>query len=284
MATQIDRWADPLKRAAVTHVKPRVGQARWDRLRRIARQGEPDPAELRRRRRAAMSLSELAVEFGTDKFSEIHRYTPHYERHLAHLRDEEFVLLELGIGGYRRERDGGASLRMWKHFFPKATIVGLDIEDKRFVRAPRIVPFQGSQDDPDVIARIFDEVGVPKVVIDDGSHQVRHVLESFRIIFPQLPDDAIYAIEDIQSSYWPDWGGSEDLLSTETSMALVKRLLDGLNHEEFLSATYEPTYTDRHVVGLHAYHNLVVIEKGTNDEGSLKRAANRSWYERHATD
>lgn len=237
-------------------------------------------AEARRRPRRP-TLSELATEFGTDKFGEIHRYTPHYERQLGSLRDEEFVLLEIGIGGYNREQDGGASLRMWKSFFPKATIVGLDIEEKEFVREPRIIPYQGSQDDPDVFARIFAEVGVPLVVIDDGSHRVQHVLDSFRIVFPQLPDGAIYAIEDIQTSYWPDWGGSEDLSSTETSMALVKRLLDGLNHEEFLSPAYEPTYTDRNVVALHAYHNLVLIEKGENAEGSLKRAANRTWYARN---
>ena len=41
----------------------------------------------RRRRLRAMSLTELAEEFGTDKWG-VHRYTPHYERHLQHLRGE----------------------------------------------------------------------------------------------------------------------------------------------------------------------------------------------------
>ena len=61
-------------------------------------------------------------------------------------------------------------------------------------------------------------------------------------------------------------------------MAMVRRLLDGLNHEEFLEPGYEPSYTDQHVVAVHCYHNLVLIEKGENREGTNKRIANRRWY------
>jgi hypothetical protein len=61
-------------------------------------------------------------------------------------------------------------------------------------------------------------------------------------------------------------------------MALVRRLLDGLNYEERLEPDYEATYTDRHVVAVHCYHNLVVIVKGENLEGSNKRGANAKWY------
>jgi len=88
-------------------------------------------------------------------------------------------------------------------------------------------------------------------------------------------------IEDIQTSYWPQWGGSLDPDAPGTSMALVRRLLDGLNHEEFLDPDYQPSYTDRHVVAVHCYHNLVVIQKGDNREGSNKRAANKKWYAEH---
>ena len=94
----------------------------------------------------------------------------------------------------------------------------------------------------------------------------------------EVDSSPVYVIEDIQTSYWPQWKGSLDLDDPNTSMAMVKRLLDGLNHEEFLDETYEPTYTDQHVVGVHCYHNLVVIEKGDNREGSNKRTTNKSWY------
>lgn len=222
---------------------------------------------------SATTLTALAQQFGTDKWSAYHRYTPHYERHLGHLRDEEMTFLEIGIGGYSREGQGGASLRMWKAFFPKARIIGLDIHDKSFVDEERITSYRGSQVDPAILHRIIEEQGVPQVVIDDGSHRPEHIRDTFGILFPLLPSGAIYAIEDTQTSYWPEWGGSEDRNDPNTSMGLVKSLVDGLNYEEFVDEPYEPSYTDLNVVGVHCYHNLVFIEKGENKEGTLKRAA-----------
>lgn len=258
-----------LKSLAVRYIKPAVPDATWQRMRQLGG-GSPDPAQARERRLHSMNLTELAQEFKTDKWGR-HFYTPHYERHLRHLRDQEFTLLEIGIGGYSRDKQGGASLRMWKHFFPRAQVVGLDIHDKSFVDEPRIKSYQGSQVDPEVLDRIIAEQGTPQVVIDDGSHRPEHIRETFRLLFPKLADDGIYCIEDTQTSYWERWGGSEDRQDPTTTMALVKDLIDGLNYEEFLDEDYQPTYSDRHVVAVHCYHNLVVIEKGVNEEGSPQR-------------
>lgn len=247
---------------------------------------EPSPgaeatkAQLRQERRQrllAADLTDLAVEFGTDKWG-IHKYTPHYQRHLEHLRGEEFVLLELGVGGYKRKRRSGASLKMWKWFFPHARILGLDIEDKSFVDRGPIRTFMGDQTDPEVLQRIIDEEGAPLVVIDDGSHVPEHIRTSFGYLFPRLPDGAIYCIEDTQTSYWPEWGGQEDPRAPGTTMDLVKDLIDGLNHEEFVLPDYQPSYTDRHVRAVHCYHNLVVIEKGDNVEGTNKFSVLKKRY------
>ena len=224
-----------------------------------------------------MSLSELAQEFGSDKWG-VHRYTPHYEHHFSPLRHEAIMVLELGIGGYARAGQGGASLKMWKWFFPRAQIVGVDIEDKSFVDRHRITSYLGSQTDRALMERIVRDHGAPTIVIDDGSHRPQDVIDSFQLLFPMLADDGLYVIEDIQTSYWPQWGGSVDPDDPSTSMALVRRLLDGLNYEEFLDPGYEPTYADRHVVAVHCYHNLVLIQKGENHEGSNKRSSNKAWY------
>jgi hypothetical protein len=284
------------KKVAVRAVKPLVSPEIWDRLKAVGSAPAPAPAaaqtrkkpvrppapqlteaQLRRRALKAMSLTELAEHFGTDK-SGMHFYTPHYERHFGHLRRERFTLLEIGIGGYIRDRKGGASLRMWKYFFPNAQVVGLDIEDKSFVRAPRIDTYQGSQDDESLLRRIVEEKGPVKVVVDDGSHRPEHIRKTFQVLFPLLEDGGIYAIEDIQTSYWPEWGGSEDRHDPTTTMALVKDLVDGLNYEEYVDESYEPTYTDLNVVAVHCYHNLVFIEKGRNVEGTNRRSVLRARY------
>lgn len=238
---------------------------------------ELTPAQAKRRARLAMSLTELAQEFRTDKWG-LHYYTEHYERHLRHLRDRRFTLLEIGVGGYAKEQQGGHSLRMWKWFFPKARIIGLDIEDKSFVDAGRVRTVMGSQTDEKVLRRIIEEEGAPLVVIDDGSHVPADIIETFHLLFPLLPDGAVYAIEDTQTSYWPEWGGSASLDDPDTTMGLVKRLVDGLNYEEFVDEDYQPSYSDRHVVGVHCYHNLVIIEKGDNTEGTNKREVLQERY------
>ena len=192
------------------------------------------------------------------------------------------LVLELGIGGYAREKQGGASLRMWKWFFPRAQVVGVDIQDKSFVNEPRIRAFQGSQTDRGLMRA--DREAVRRTHDRDRRRQPPTAArdQELRDPLPDAADGGLYVIEDIQTSYWPDWKGSLDLDDPGTSMAMVKRLLDGLNHEEFLDEGYEPTYTDLHVVAVHCYHNLVVIEKGDNREGSNKRRVNRRWYQQEA--
>jgi len=213
------------------------------------------------------SLTDLAKKCRTDKWSKLHRYTQHYQRHLEYLRDEPFTLLELGIGGYKRAKDGGASLRMWKEFFPYAQIIGLDIEDKTFVNEERITAHVGSQVDEKLLYDIVASADNLRVIIDDGSHENAHILESFRILFPLLPDDAHYVIEDTQTSYWPRYGGSADPKATDTSIGLAKSFLDDINYEEHTNEGDQLTYTQEHIVGVHGYHNLVFVDKALNNEG-----------------
>lgn len=236
---------------------------------------------LRRRtkkRRRRDDLTKLAIHFGTDKWGD-HRYTPHYQRHLGHLRHSKIRLLEIGIGGYARAQQGGASLRMWKSFFPDGQITGLDLHDKSFVNEARIRAFQGNQTDVPLLQKINTLAGPFDVIIDDGSHRPKHVVATFEILFPLLADRGIYVVEDTQTSYWPERGGSDSLDSGTTSMAFFKRLADGLNWEEFLEDDYEPTYTDQFVRGLHFYHNLVFIEKGRNREGTRKESMLKKRYQ-----
>jgi hypothetical protein len=214
------------------------------------------------------NLTKLAVIYGTDKWG-THRYVAHYARHFEHLRQEKITLLEIGIGGYEDPREGGRSLRMWRRYFPNALIVGLDCYDQSRHAEKRIRIYRGDQSDERILRRIVAEVGRPHIVIDDGSHLNRDVLKSFEVLFPLMADHGVYAVEDTQTSYWPEAGGSsDDLRDAPTSMALFKGLVDGLNYEEFIKPGYVPTYLDEHITGLHFYHNLVFIEKGRNRDGS----------------
>jgi hypothetical protein len=212
------------------------------------------------------NLDALAIFFNTDK-NISHAYTKHYQQHFQPLRHKQINILEIGIGGYNIPTGGGHSLRMWKSYFPRANIYGLDIYDKSPHNEQRIKTYKGSQTDDVLLKRIVQEIGGVDVVIDDGSHINSHVIKTFQILFPLLNPAGIYAIEDLQTSYWEtdsagfDWGGSKDLEAPFTSMNYLKRLIDGLNYEEFTKENYLSSYFDGHITALHFYHNLAFIYK-----------------------
>jgi hypothetical protein len=202
------------------------------------------------------NLSSLATRYGSDK-------APNcivYERYLNPIQNKKFNFLEIGIGGYDDPKAGGGSLRMWKHYFPKAQIFGIDYYDKSSHEESRIKVFKGSQDDSNFLNALVTQIGPIDIIVDDGSHISSHVIKSFEVLFPLLSSDGLYIVEDIGTSYWPDHGGSSNFLDPNTSMFYFKRLADGLNHFAF-KHEFVPTYYDEHTEFVHFYRNFLIIKK-----------------------
>lgn len=216
------------------------------------------------------NLDKLASIHKTDK-NRYHFYTQHYQKHFKPYKYKKINLLEIGVGGYENPLSGGESLRMWKTFFPFAKIFSLDIFDKSFLQEKRIKIFKGSQVDLDFLENICGQVGVFDLIIDDGSHINEHVIKSFEFLFPRLKTGGIYVIEDTQTSYWKEYGGtSTDFNKVGTIYHYFKSLIDSLNHEEFIINNYKKNYYDKHIIGMHFYHNMIFIYKGDNNELSNK--------------
>jgi hypothetical protein len=185
--------------------------------------------------------------------------------------------LEIGVGGYADSCEGGNSLRMWKAYFPHASIFGIDIFDKRRFEEERITIFQGSQIDESFLRSTVERIGGFDIVIDDGSHINAHVIRTFEILFPLLRNPGIYVVEDTQTSYWPGYGGSSTRLNdAETTLGYFTSLPHWLNYEEILREDSSATEFGRHVVAAHFYHNLIFIYKGDNREGSNRLKNNWS--------
>src|SRR3990172_4410475 len=68
-------------------------------------------------------LSKLGIKYGTDKIGK-HNYLPVYYDLFKDRRNEVKKVLEIGTAE-------GASLFMWRDFFPNATIYGAEIDPKR---------------------------------------------------------------------------------------------------------------------------------------------------------
>jgi hypothetical protein len=144
----------------------------------------------------------------------------------------------------------------------------VDIAEKELSLDPRVRILRGSQLDPDFLRRVCEERGPFDIIIDDGSHVPKHVVASFTMLFPKLADGGIYVIEDVQTAFWPNFGGS--ILHGGDTLKLARSLIEYLNHAEIAVVDrYRgmPDYTMQ-VRALHAYHNILAIEKGDNREPS----------------
>jgi demethylmacrocin O-methyltransferase len=152
------------------------------------------------------SLDTLALRYGADKSSRVHGYTRAYERHFAPLRDRPIALLEIGVGS-------GASLRLWRDYFPHATVYGLDVAGGGSLELPGVRVFRGDQGDRATLERLVADTGPLDIVIDDGGHLWAQQILSFKTLYPHLKPGGYYVVEDLHTSYWERYksGGERTL-------------------------------------------------------------------------
>lgn len=148
----------------------------------------------------------LAEKYGTDKLGV---YTPFYDLLFADRRLRTFRVLEIGVGtpeamphvkGYQ----AGASLRMWREYFPHADVVGLDYNENACAAAlaDRILTLpcdQRSEGKMMEIRRGLALGGRFDLILDDGSHESHAQLNAFRNLSPLLAPHGLYIVEDVDN-------------------------------------------------------------------------------------
>lgn len=177
-------------------------------------------------------------------------YLERYDQFFARFKDTPVRMMEIGVFE-------GGSLQLWRKFLgPKATIYGIDIDPAcaSKVDAPNQVRI-GSQDDPDFLRSVVEEMGGVDLVLDDGSHKGSHIIASFRALFPLLSHGGLYVIEDMHADY-SEFPGSR----RNQSLSFIKRLIDDMHgHYNGLEPQESP-----HIGGLHLFDSMAFIEKNEN--------------------
>jgi len=112
-----------------------------------------------------MRSQQLSLEhYNTDKIA--NRYLERYDPIVQHLVDQEITVLEIGI------HEGG-SLLLWRDYFPKGTIIGVDLKlPSGLSDEDRIQLFRGSQDDTAFLSKVANKTAPAgfDLIIDDASH------------------------------------------------------------------------------------------------------------------
>jgi len=199
----------------------------------------------------------LWQDFLTNQGNIIHKwvhYFPIYERHFAAWQNRSVTFLEIGVSK-------GGSLQMWQRYFgPFAKVVGIDIDpDCRKHEQPGIFVRIGDQSDPAFLDSLIEEFGAPDVVLDDGSHRMDHILQTFNHLYPRLPKNGVYMVEDLHTAYWDEFGGGID--RKDSFINVSKSLIDRLNADHTRGAL-EPDAFTRQTYSIAFYDSVVAFEKG----------------------
>src|SRR3990167_5400681 len=114
------------------------------------------------------TLNDLGLKYATDKSTITHCYLDNYAKYFESWRNKEFVFLEIGVAA-------GNSIRMWREYFPKAKVYGID--NNPDCAGEGI--FIGSQSDNVFLDKILVEIGSPDIILDDGSHIGKDMVSTF---------------------------------------------------------------------------------------------------------
>lgn len=157
-------------------------------------------------------MESLANFYKLDKSLSLgfHNYIPIYEKKFSQYKDSIKCLLEIGIGCIEKDEmthvnntgyQSGNSLRMWRDYFTKAQIYGIDIHPEAMItNEDRITTYIGDQSDDQSIINIIRKINRDiDIVIDDGSHNPQHQINTFMTFHSFLKPGSIYCIEDIFS-------------------------------------------------------------------------------------
>jgi hypothetical protein len=157
-------------------------------------------------------LCRIMTEEMSDKGSGWHNYTLLYHFLFRHRRYEITKVFEVGLGTNFTDTPSnmgecaspGASLRGWRRYFPRAQILGADVDTRILFFEERIATFHVDQLRDDTIDVLWQQLSNDKfdIMIDDGLHTFEANTGFFRKSLYKLKSNGYYIIEDIDT--YPD--------------------------------------------------------------------------------
>jgi hypothetical protein len=162
-------------------------------------------------------LAELCDKFGSDK-GEIrttghpyswpsHSYADFMHTRFSHCRGSIKRVFECGLGtntpGIPSNMgiDGkpGASLRVWREYFPNASVFGADIDRAVLFEEERIKTFYVDQTSPASVGEMWNAIAISEfdLMIDDGLHRFEAGICLFENSISRLAGNGHYIIEDV---------------------------------------------------------------------------------------
>ena len=208
------------------------------------------------------TIKELGLKYGTDKVT-YHEYDKSYEMLFKDINFNNFSLLEIGIYN-------GSSILLWDEYFGQFckchTIYGIDIDNKSNLKLEKenIHFFYGDQSNSLFLRNVLSITKELDVIIDDGSHISKDIITSFIELFPSLKSGGLYIVEDLHTSYYPNFGGDHlNFSNLKTTVGYFKNIIDSLNYrnDDFIIYNYNPHPFINNIEYITFFRKMLVIKK-----------------------
>jgi len=126
----------------------------------------------------------------------------------------------------------GASLRMWKYFFPNSQVFGFDIDSNIIFQEERITTFVGDQLNPTELKASLSKISTKfDLIIDDGLHSYESITKMMEACFDFLDTSGVYVVEDL------------DLDLLKRMRAFLKKF--SIDHFHYFVSFREKNYRDQ---------------------------------------
>lgn len=195
----------------------------------------------------------LGLKYNTDKVTE-HRYDRIYEKFLEPLRNKGIKLFEIGSGSE------ASSFKMWIEYFNNGEIYAMDISEERIQERGRM--YIGDQSNTDDLQKMINLIGRCDIIIDDGSHQPQHQINTFNFLFENmLKEDGIYIIEDIECNYW---NPKKTIYGYEVGNYSVIDYFSSVPHR--INSDFSKIKNHQNISTITYYKNCIIITKKSIEE------------------
>lgn len=180
-----------------------------------------------------MTLQQIGEKYGTDKAT-YHKYCDFYEINLPKTLNR---LLEVGV-------HRGASIRMWREYYPNTEIVGIDINTPLHIEGVTILQMNSTN------LHELEKLGKFDLIIDDGSHTMcdQQIFMNYALD-NMLTEHGIFIMEDLHTSKNPEEWIHRGV--TKTTVQVLKEL----------ESKYNIIYFDRSGNETDSYTSIIANKK-----------------------
>lgn len=204
-----------------------------------------------------------------------------YDRHFSRYRSQPRpTYIEIGC------QNGGSLETARRYFGAGARIFGVDIDPacaalngKPFVDKV----FIGDSSDTKFLSAVYDEIGTPDIILDDGSHKPYDIVQAFQTGFPRLADRGVYLVEDTCCDFYKSHRTLFNRqTATEYFSSLNAQLSLNMSEPELLGTRFLQPLDQRdgkyqrktgivaNIYAIAFYESMIAIEKRTDLKEPLR--------------